>query len=236
MMTSSPNIAQPSSSRAAATVHRPSGPTLQWYADPYEYPSTTSCIKISLNPKASFRFLCLRFSVQVRGSFDDWQRDTPLLVKNEQEGRFKAEILVDLERLPEAYQEETYSSAGGDGEAVAAKSDADGELPPGAKLRHKLIYKFVLDGHQWVTEAGQSLERLQHRPSPPLTSRMTHPHTVLHSPATVPSFVRVQVSTPARHELWRSESRLYGAGCSPDDGALDFGATTARDDDVGVVN
>lgn len=170
---------------------------------------------ISLNPKASFRFLHLRFfrkqnegfrddfyyrqhpsyggannnssykngvparttpvlftfpfpsydehslsTVPVAGSFDDWQRDTPLLTKNEQEGLFEAEILVDLEKLPEVYQKESDSSISSGSGAVAAESDAaGGELPPGAKLRHKLIYKFVLDGQQWVTDAGQSLER-----------------------------------------------------------------------------
>lgn len=194
---------------------------LQRYPDPYEYPSTTTCIKISLYPKASFRFLRLRFfrkqnerlrgdfyyrqhpsyggannntsyyynlnnkngaplrttpvfftfpfpsydehfpsTVQVTGSFDDWQRDTPLLTKNEQEGLFEAEILVDLEKLPEVYQEESDSRVIGGGGAVAAERDvAGGEFPPGAKLGRKLIYKFVLDGQQWVTDASQSLER-----------------------------------------------------------------------------
>ncbi|KAF9543244.1 hypothetical protein EC957_001041 [Mortierella hygrophila] len=195
-------------SSATLTSSTPSSSiALQRYADPREYPSTTSCIRISLNPKASFRFLRLRFfrkqneggannnssyhhnlhnngvpprtipvlftfpfpsydeyfpsMVQVTGSFDDWQRDTPLLIRNEQEGRFEAKILVDLERLPEVYQEEEgYTSVGGDGGAVAAESDAaGGELSTVAKLRRKLIYKFVLDGHQWVTDAGQSLER-----------------------------------------------------------------------------
>ncbi|KAF9275364.1 hypothetical protein BGZ88_002373, partial [Linnemannia elongata] len=194
--------------------------TLQRYPDPYEYPSTATCIKISLYPKASFRFLRLRFfrkqnegfrddfyyrqhpsygganntsyyhnlnnkngalprttpvlftfpfpsydehfpsTVQVTGSFDDWQRDTPLLTKNEQEGLFEAEILVDLENLPEVYQEESDSRVIGGGGAVAAERDvAGGELPPGGKLRRKLNYKFVLDGQQWVTDASQSLER-----------------------------------------------------------------------------
>ncbi|KAF9341847.1 hypothetical protein BGZ91_000884 [Linnemannia elongata] len=168
------------SSATLASSTPSSSTALQRYADPYEYPSTTTCIKISLNPKASFRFLRLRFfrkqnegfrddfyyrqhpsySVQVTGSFDDWQRDTPLLTKNEQEGRFEAEILVDLEKLPEVYQEESDSRVIGGGGAVAAERDvAGGELPPGAKLRRKLIYKFVLDGQQWVTDANQSLER-----------------------------------------------------------------------------
>ncbi|OAQ26584.1 hypothetical protein K457DRAFT_128116 [Linnemannia elongata AG-77] len=209
------------SSATLASSTPSSSTALQRYADPYEYPSTTTCIKISLNPKAFFRFLRLRFfrkqnegfrndfyyrqhpsyggannntsyyynlnnkngapprttpvlftfpfpsydeqfpsAVQVTGSFDDWQRDTPLLTKNEQEGRFEAEILVDLEKLPEVYQEESDSRVIGGGGAVAAERDvAGGELPPGAKLRRKLIYKFVLDGQQWVTNASQSLER-----------------------------------------------------------------------------
>lgn len=57
--------------------------------------------------------------VQVMGSFGDWQRDTPLLTKNEQEGRFEAEILVDLEKFPEVYQEESDSSISGGSRAVA---------------------------------------------------------------------------------------------------------------------
>ncbi|KAF9124639.1 hypothetical protein BGW39_008066 [Mortierella sp. 14UC] len=184
---------------------------LQRYEDPFEYATTATCIKISLNPKASFRFLRLQFfrkqnegfrddyyfrqhtsyanggskydassrttpvlftspflsydehfpsTVQVMGTFDDWQRDTPLLIKNEEEGRFEVEILVDLERLPEVYQEEEKDSSScgtiGAGAAVAA---GEAELPTGAKLRRKLIYKFVLDGQQWVTDARQSLER-----------------------------------------------------------------------------
>ncbi|KAF9902367.1 hypothetical protein EC991_005000 [Linnemannia zychae] len=180
---------------------------LRRYEDPFEYATTTTCIKISLNPKATFRFLRLRFfrkqnegfrddyyfrqhpsyanggskydassrttpvlftfpfpsydehfpsTVQVTGTFDDWQRDTPLLIKNEEEGRFEAEILIDLERLPEVYQEDEKDLSSCDGAAVA---DGEAELPVGAKLRRKLIYKFVLDGQQWVTDAGQSLER-----------------------------------------------------------------------------
>ncbi|KAG0375210.1 hypothetical protein BGX24_009399 [Mortierella sp. AD032] len=181
---------------------------LQRYEDPFDYATTTTCIKISLNPKASFRFLRLRFfrkqnegfrddyyfrqhpsyanggnkydassraipvlftfpfpsyddhfpsTVQVTGTFDGWQRDTPLLIKNEEEGRFEAEILVDLERLPEVYQEEEDKDSISCGTNVAVAGEA--ELPAGAKLRRKLIYKFVLDGQQWVTDAGQSLER-----------------------------------------------------------------------------
>ncbi|KAG0263383.1 hypothetical protein BGZ95_003809 [Linnemannia exigua] len=185
---------------------------LQRYEDPFDYATTTTCIKISLNPKATFRFLRLRFfrkqnegfrddyyfrqhpsytnggkkydassrttpvlftfpfpsydehfpsTVQVTGTFDDWQRDAPLLIKNEEEGRFEAEILVDLERLPEVYQEEEEDidsiSCGTNSAAAAVAGEA--ELPAGAKLRRKLIYKFVLGGQQWVTDAGQSLER-----------------------------------------------------------------------------
>ncbi|KAF9144297.1 hypothetical protein BGX30_013243 [Mortierella sp. GBA39] len=44
-------------------------------------------------------------------------------------------------------------------ELLQLSDAAGGKLPTGAKLRRKLIYKFVLDGHQWVTDAGQSLER-----------------------------------------------------------------------------
>lgn len=93
------------------------------------------------------------------GSFDDWQKNTPLLTKNEQEGRFEAEILVDLEKLPEVYQEENDNGISGVAAPAVENDAAGGELPPGAKLKRKLIYKFVLDGEQWVTDAGQSLER-----------------------------------------------------------------------------
>ncbi|KAG0321659.1 hypothetical protein BGZ97_010624 [Linnemannia gamsii] len=213
-------LVKSSSLDSSATLTSSSSTALQRYADPCEYPSTTTCIKISLNPKSTFRFLRLRFfrkqnegfrddfyyrqhpsyggannnssyyynlnnkngvpprttpvlftfpfpsydehfpsTVQVTGSFDDWQKDTPLLTKNEQERRFEAEILVDLEKLPEVYQEDNGNSVSGIA-ASATENDAAGEeLPPGAKLRRKLIYKFVLDGEQWVTDAGQSLER-----------------------------------------------------------------------------
>ncbi|KAG0282691.1 hypothetical protein BGZ96_000205 [Linnemannia gamsii] len=213
-------LVKSSSLDSSATLASSSSTALQRYADPCEHPSTTTCIKISLNPKATFRFLRLRFfrkqnegfrddfyyrqhpshggvnnnssyyynlnnkngvppratpvlftfpfpshdehfpsTVQVTGSFDDWQKDAPLLTKNEQEGRFEAEILVDLEKLPEVYQEENDNSISGVAATTAENDAAGGELPPGAKLKRKLIYKFVLDGEQWVTDAGQSLER-----------------------------------------------------------------------------
>lgn len=53
----------------------------------------------------------------------------------------------------------TASVIGGGGAVAAERDVAGGELQPGAKLRRKLIYKFVLDGQQWVTNASQSLER-----------------------------------------------------------------------------
>ncbi|KAF9932777.1 hypothetical protein FBU30_007283 [Linnemannia zychae] len=96
-------------------------------------------------------------TVQVTGTFDNWRRETPFLTKNEQEGRFEGEILVDLERLPEVYQEEG-STRNGDSTMVENEAGRF-ELPVGAKLRRKLIYKFVLDGQHYVTDAGQSLER-----------------------------------------------------------------------------
>ncbi|KAF9147770.1 hypothetical protein BG015_010528, partial [Linnemannia schmuckeri] len=209
-------------SSATLTSLSPSSSTaLQRYADPCEYPSTTICIKILLNTKASFRFIFLLFflkqderfrdafcycqhpfyggtknnssyhynlknknsvppgttpvlfmfpfpsydehfpiTVQVTSSFDDWQRDTPLMTKNEQESRFETEILVDLEKLPEVYQRESDSNVTRSG--AGAESDAaGGELNPGAKLRRKLIYKFVLDGQQWVTDAARSKAALE---------------------------------------------------------------------------
>ncbi|KAF9086670.1 hypothetical protein BGX29_001291 [Mortierella sp. GBA35] len=102
-------------------------------------------------------------TVQVTGTFDDWQRATMLLTKNEQEGRFEAEILVDLEKSPGVYQEVVQehdnNSNGATMDGCGDGDDNGGELPAGARLRRKLIYKFVLDGHHWVTDAGQSLER-----------------------------------------------------------------------------
>ncbi|KAG0195269.1 hypothetical protein BGX33_003782, partial [Mortierella sp. NVP41] len=95
-------------------------------------------------------------TVQVTGTFDDWQRATMPLTKNEQEGRFEAEILVDLEKFPEVYQEVVQEHASNsNGATMDGCGDGDdngGELPAGARLRRKLIYKFV-------TDAGQSLER-----------------------------------------------------------------------------
>ncbi|KAF9344289.1 hypothetical protein BGX26_004563 [Mortierella sp. AD094] len=153
--------------------------------DSADCPSSTTCIKISVKPKA-LRFLGLGFSrntylsdqrgvlghysykdkhgrttpritsvlftfpfplydhdfpsmVQVTGTFDDWQRSNEgVLTKNEQEGRFEAEVQVDLERLP----------------LFSKRKDSQTEHG-----QRKIVYKFVIDGRNWVTDPGQLLER-----------------------------------------------------------------------------
>ncbi|KAF9953503.1 hypothetical protein BGZ72_005359 [Mortierella alpina] len=88
-------------------------------------------------------------SVQVTGTFDDWQRTTSPLTKNDQERRFEAEIQVDLERLPQI-----------DDPSSSRESQAEGEVDP-RKLqqKRKLVYKFVLDGHNWLIDPAQPNER-----------------------------------------------------------------------------
>ncbi|KAF9963948.1 hypothetical protein BGZ70_007089 [Mortierella alpina] len=87
-------------------------------------------------------------SVQVTGTFDDWQRTTAPLTKNDHERRFEAEIQVDLERLPQFNDD--------DGSALDKNaSDSHASLQP----KRKLVYKFVLDGHNWLTDPAQPNER-----------------------------------------------------------------------------
>lgn len=162
----------PSSSCQDLSILDPSSP---------HNPSSTACIRISLKPKIALRFLDLGFSlkthsnnsstsslpithtmprllpirftfpfppydqpfptsVQVTGDFEDWTRShkAGFLHRNEQEGRFETEFEIDLDQL----------------ELIEA-SEAE-ELP---LHQRKVLFKFVLDGHNWVTDPGQALER-----------------------------------------------------------------------------
>ncbi|KAF9201949.1 hypothetical protein BGZ49_007860 [Haplosporangium sp. Z 27] len=77
-------------------------------------------------------------TVQVTGTFDDWQRDSTILTKNEEEGRFEAKVQVHLERLP----------------LFCIGKDGFSE-----QRQRKILYKFVIDGRSWVTDPAQLLER-----------------------------------------------------------------------------
>ncbi|KAF9281179.1 hypothetical protein BGZ74_002446 [Mortierella antarctica] len=74
-------------------------------------------------------------SVQVTGNFDEWQR-TCYLHKNDLLNRFEAEVQIDLERL-------------------ALVNDEDKE----EKRKRKVVFKYVLDGHNWITDPDQAQER-----------------------------------------------------------------------------
>ncbi|KAG0078446.1 hypothetical protein BGZ92_001452 [Podila epicladia] len=71
-------------------------------------------------------------SVQVTGNFDEWQR-TCYLHKNDLLNRFEAEVQIDLERL------------------ALVKDDE--------KMKRKVVFKYVLDGHNWITDPDQDQER-----------------------------------------------------------------------------
>ncbi|KAF9204960.1 hypothetical protein BGZ59_000762 [Podila verticillata] len=73
-------------------------------------------------------------SVQVTGNFDEWQR-TCYLHKNDVLNRFEAEVQIDLERL-------------------ALVKDHEGQ-----DMKRKVVFKFVLDGHNWITDQDQDQER-----------------------------------------------------------------------------
>ncbi|GJJ74051.1 hypothetical protein EMPS_06409 [Entomortierella parvispora] len=148
-------------------------------------PSSTACIRISLKPKIALRFLDLGFSlkthsnnnsnsdlpnshstmprlslirftfpfppydqpfpssVQVTGNFEDWTRShkAGFLHRNEQEGRFETEFEIDLDQL----------------EAIeVCKTEEEHPF-----RQRKILFKYVLDGHNWVTDPGQALERDQ---------------------------------------------------------------------------
>lgn len=73
-------------------------------------------------------------SVQVTGNFDEWQR-TCYLHKNDVLNRFEAEVQIDLERL-------------------ALVKDHENQ-----EMKRKVVFKFVLDGHNWITDPDQNQER-----------------------------------------------------------------------------
>ncbi|KAG0369125.1 hypothetical protein BGZ54_000239 [Gamsiella multidivaricata] len=118
----------------------------------------TTCIKISLQPTPTFKFvkpkcvIILKFSypvpsntpdspskipdvVQVTGTFNGWKRSDPL-TRNQETSRFEGEIPVAVDSIREQDQ--------GQGAVNNTK---------------KILFKFVLDGAQWVTDPQQELER-----------------------------------------------------------------------------
>ncbi|KAF9555005.1 hypothetical protein EC968_009194 [Mortierella alpina] len=85
-------------------------------------------------------------SVQVTGTFDDWQKTTAPLTKNDQKRRFEAEIQVDLERLPRI----------DDRDDDDANNNSNNES---TLQKRKLVYKFILDGNNWLIDPTQPNER-----------------------------------------------------------------------------
>ncbi|KAF9290757.1 hypothetical protein BGZ68_006155 [Mortierella alpina] len=73
--------------------------------------------------------------VQVTGTFNAWQRTEPL-VRNQDSTRFEGEFSVDLEKVQDQDKGQ----------------DKD-------KSRTKILFKFVLDDNQWVTDPDQAIER-----------------------------------------------------------------------------
>ncbi|KAG0216773.1 hypothetical protein B0O80DRAFT_458359 [Mortierella sp. GBAus27b] len=79
-------------------------------------------------------------TVQVTGVFDDWQKsESGFLTKNESHRHFEGTVAVDLDRLQEV--------------TLEGKDDHKKKMK-----RRKLVYKFVLDGHQWVTDPACETE------------------------------------------------------------------------------
>ncbi|KAF9903516.1 hypothetical protein EC991_003755 [Linnemannia zychae] len=78
--------------------------------------------------------------VQVTGTFNAWQRSQPLTC-NQDRTLFEADIPIDLASLPP--QESSSSDK--------KKQKEDG--------RKKILFKFVLDGQNWVTDPDQPTER-----------------------------------------------------------------------------
>ncbi|KAG0319737.1 hypothetical protein BG000_003799 [Podila horticola] len=76
-------------------------------------------------------------SVQVTGNFDEWRR-TCYLHKNDLLNRFEAEVHIDLERLA----------------LVKGEDDDEDE-----NMKRKVVFKYVLDGHNWITDPDQDQER-----------------------------------------------------------------------------
>ncbi|KAG0014206.1 hypothetical protein BGZ81_000591 [Podila clonocystis] len=74
-------------------------------------------------------------SVQVTGNFDEWQRKC-YLHKNDLLNRFEAEVQIDLERLALVKGEHVEDN-----------------------MKRKVVFKYVLDGHNWITDPDQDQER-----------------------------------------------------------------------------
>ncbi|KAF9942718.1 hypothetical protein BGZ67_000124 [Mortierella alpina] len=76
--------------------------------------------------------------VQVTGTFNAWQRTEPL-VRNQDGTRFEGEVSIHLEKI-QAEQDKGQQQ----------QQDTD---------RSKILFKFVLDDNQWVTDPDQAIER-----------------------------------------------------------------------------
>ncbi|KAG0343311.1 hypothetical protein BG004_005409 [Podila humilis] len=95
-------------------------------------------------------------SVQVTGNFDEWQR-TCYLHKNDALNRFEVHVEIDLERLPlvkvSVLKKNTKQNQGGLDEEEEEK---DEQVEEGQR---KVVYKFVLDGQNWIADPEQDQER-----------------------------------------------------------------------------
>ncbi|KAF9579330.1 hypothetical protein BGW38_004457, partial [Lunasporangiospora selenospora] len=96
-------------------------------------------------------------SVQVTGTFDDWQRTTPPLARNDTKCRFEIELPVDLETLylMDKHREDVRSNLG----SPAAEAAPPAAIASGKGRMRKMLFKFVLDDRHWVTDPEQDLER-----------------------------------------------------------------------------
>ncbi|KAG0041760.1 hypothetical protein BGZ83_001334 [Gryganskiella cystojenkinii] len=83
-------------------------------------------------------------SVQVTGNFEDWTRThrQGFLRRNEDQGQFETELELDLDQLE-------------------LLTDGDHEHQGHQRKQRKIVFKFVLDGHNWVTDPSQPIERDQ---------------------------------------------------------------------------
>ncbi|KAF9308573.1 hypothetical protein BG003_010926 [Podila horticola] len=93
-------------------------------------PSSTSSVSVLLTFPFDYNSKPTPESVQVTGSFNSWDR-TPMS-KNQTESRFESTIEIDL----------------------TAHTDLKDD-----NNKVKILFKFVLDGQDWVTDAQQPLER-----------------------------------------------------------------------------
>lgn len=86
-------------------------------------------------PFSAIKTTTLPKTVQVTGTFNDWQRTDPL-VQNQDQARFELEVRMDLQ------EKET-------------------EKGKDVTQQQKILFKFVLDDEEWVTDATQARERDQ---------------------------------------------------------------------------